>query len=137
MKKVIAVLLVLILCISLCACGQTQSASATVTLSDGTTKTVTAEDVRSNSFKYEEAEITITGKVEKIAQDAFGWTYVIIEGGWKVVVEEEAILDNDVEVGSVIRIEGNIYEADKDPVVIKYTISEDRHDPVGIITKLS
>ncbi len=137
MKKAIAVLLAVILCLSLCACGQTQGTTATVTLSDGTAKTVTAEDVRSNSFKYEEAPITITGKVEKIAQDAFGWTYVIIEGDWKVIVEEDALVDSGAEVGSVIRIEGNVYEADKNPVVIKYTISEDRHDPVGIITKIS
>ncbi len=140
MKKAIAILLTLVLCIGLCACNEEQrpaDGNVIVTASDGSTTAVTAEDVGDDPAKYEGAEITIKGAVEKLAQDDGGWTFVIIEGGWKVIVDQDVILDNGIEVGSVIRIDGNVYDADETPVVIKHKISEDRYEPVDSIAKIS
>lgn len=81
MKKLFAFILTLLMCLNLCACSR--SSSCTVTFKDGTTQTLTVDeilDIRSDDEitweKYANSEINGEGKITAIKKGSTGFAYI-------------------------------------------------------------
>lgn len=120
MKKLTACLLALVMALSLCACGG-KGGAFTVTCKDGTTETLTREeleDLYSNELKYQQkydgAHVEGEGKIDSIETSVVTSTGKVesvkigIDSFTTVLVDVPAAYAADLDVGDTIVVSGSI-----------------------------